>query len=127
MANPTKYNISGLIRGFKDFGLPFSNQIFNVTLAAATDTALNVPAPSGLGEINSSSNTKYLALFYYKADSEVWVALNATAAVPAGGAFAAATSIINPPWKLVKFGDVIHAFCTPGTDMAVEFFYISDA
>lgn len=127
MAMPTKYNISGFIKGSKDFGLPFSNRIFNATLNAATDTSLTVPLDTGLGEINSQKQPKYIALFTYAPGVKFYIALNAAASAPAGAGFAAATSVINPPWKLVQAGDVIHAKSTAGGDISVEFFYISEA
>lgn len=126
MTDLRQYNVSGFFRGFSDLGLPFS-KVFNATLAAATDTSLTVPVASGMGAINSQTQPKMLALFSYESAGDFWIALNATAAAPAGGAFADATSVLNPKYKVVQAGDVIHAFCTAGGNMSVEFFYISEA
>lgn len=127
MAGPTKYNISGFIKGSREFGLPFSNRSYSAALGAAADTTLAVPVDSGIGEINSTKMPKYIALFHYEPDAEVYVALNATAAVPAGPAFALTASVLNPEHKLVVGGDTLHFFSTAGANVSVEFFYISEA
>lgn len=126
MTDLRQYNVSGFFRGFSDLGLPFS-KVFNATLAAATDTSLTVPVVSGMGAINSQTQPKMLALFSYQSGADVWVALNTAASAPAGAAFADASSVLNPKYKVVQAGDVIHAKCTAGCSMSVEFFYISEA
>lgn len=102
-----------------DFGLTFSNLKFSASLAATTDTTLTIPAKA----------QRYKALIKVENNGLVWVALNATAAVPAGGTFAASTSeLINDNSTLcreVKAGDVLHFFtATAGTDVSVVLYAV---
>lgn len=127
MAAPTKYNISGKIKGVNGWGLPFGNRTFSVVLGAAANTTLAVPLDSAMGEINSQNLPKYLAIFHYEPDAQVWVANNETAVVAAGAAFSANASVLNPECKLVQAGDTLNFICTAGADVSVEFFYISEA
>ena len=127
MAKPTVYNISGMIKGVNGWGTPFCNNTFTSTLAANTDTSLSVPLDSGMGNINSQNNPKYLAVFTYAPSAKVWVALNTAAAAPAGAPLASSPSVLNPSCKIVQATDVIHMLCVAGADVCVEFFYISEA
>lgn len=101
-----------------DFGLTFSTEKFSATLAATTDTTLTVPgtAPS------------YKALMKAEPTATVYVAKNATAAVPGGVTFAATTSEMIPVngslCREVKAGDVLH-FYTAGTDIDVSVVFYS--
>lgn len=109
----TQYNLNSLTGCVNGFGLMFCDTKYSVTLGAATEATLTVPgaAPS------------YKAVFHYKPSSSVWIALNKTAAVPAGATFAATDSCLNPDCRIVKAGDVIHAIsATAATDVSVEFF-----
>ena len=69
-----------------DFGLNFSNQIYSCTLTASTDTVLTLPGTA----------PRFKAIIKASADATVYVAVNATAAVPAGDTFAATTSELIP-------------------------------
>jgi len=100
-----------------DFGLRFANLKYNASLAATTDTTLTVP----------SDAQRYKAVMKVENNGLVWVALNATAAVPVGGTFASTTSeLINDAKSLcreVKAGDVLHFYtATAGTDVSVVFY-----
>ena len=53
---------------------------------------------------------KYIAIFSYEPGSQVWVADNATAAIPVGASFASTTSELNPSARVVNAGDVVHFF-----------------
>lgn len=113
----TPYNINANIYGTNGFGLPFCDNIFTATLAAATEATVTVPG---------SGYTKYIAVFGYEI-AGVWVALNNTATVPAGATLVASKSELNPPAKYVKAGDVIHMItATAGTDVSVAFYTIQD-
>lgn len=91
-----------------DFGLGFASLKYSAALAATTDTALTIPGNA----------PRYKAII--KVDTNlVWVALNATAAVPAGTSFAATTSELipdnEPLCREVKAGDVLHFFTATAT------------
>lgn len=97
-----------------DFGFRFS-QLFSASLAATTDTTLTIPG----------NQSRYKALI--KVKNNTWVALNATAAVPAGGTFAATNSeLVLAATELcreVKAGDVLHFFtATASTDVSVALY-----
>ena len=100
-----------------DFGLRFAGAKYSCTVAITSDTTLTVPgtAPS------------YKALIKCMPAGKVWVALNATAAVPAGNTFASTTSEIltenQPICREVVAGDVIHFYsATATTDVSVVFY-----
>lgn len=125
----TQYNIDKNISGQNGFGLPFCDTIFTATLAVATDTALAVPATAAFGVPSSNQFNKWVAVIKYArsaAASAVFVAVNATAAVPAGAAFAASTSEIEPDAKHVKTGDTLHFFCAAAANVSVAFYAVQD-
>lgn len=102
-----------------DFGLLFADLKYSASLAATTDTTLTIPGKA----------QRYKAVIKVENNGLVWVALNATAAVPAGGTFAATTSeLINDAKSLcreVKAGDVLHFFtATAGTDVSVVLYAV---
>jgi hypothetical protein len=109
----TILNLGKDVKGFNTFGLPFCEDKYSVTLPASSAISLTVPAASA----------KYLAVFSYEAGSNVWVANNATAAVPAGATFAATTSERNPIAREVKGGDVLSVITSDtGVEMGVTFY-----
>lgn len=91
-----------------DFSLGFASLKYSAALAATTDTTLTIPG-------NAS---RYKAVIKVDANL-VWVALNATAAVPAGTSFAATTSELisdnNALCREVKAGDVLHFYTATAT------------
>lgn len=97
-----------------DFGSRFSNLKYSATLAATTDTSLTIPANA----------QRYKAVMKVKTNGLVWVAINETAAVPAGASFAETTSeLITDSKSLcreVKAGDVLHFYTgTANIDVSV--------
>ncbi len=126
MATSTQYKLQKDVAGYNGFGLQVSNQKFSASLAITTDTTLTVPSSGSLGAALDTVN-KFLALIQVEANLSVWMAVNATAAVPAGSTFAATTSelIIGSEYfaREVKAGDVLHFFApTAGTDISVVFY-----
>ena len=91
-----------------DFGLLFPDLKYSVALSATTDTTLTIPGNA----------PRYKAIIKIDANL-VWVALNATAAVPAGTTFAATTSELVSDNKTlcreVKAGDVLHFYTATAT------------
>lgn len=116
------YYINESLQGVNGFGSPFCPNVFTSTLAAATNTTLAVPNKTAIGMGVATTINTYLAVFSYAPGAKVWVAVNATAAVPAGAAFAASSSELNPPAKTVKATDVINMICTAGADVSVAFY-----
>lgn len=90
-----------------DFGSRFADLKYSSTLGAAADTVLTVPGDARRYKAIIKTNT-----------NGVWVALNGTAAVPAGAPFAATTSELVPAnyplCREVVEGDELHFFQTAG-------------
>lgn len=113
-------------KGSNDFGQQYSDQIYNATLAAATNTTLSVPGGGIMGGVTSyggsSNNNKMLAVI--RTSGNVWVAVNKTADVPAGASFAQDTSelVTNTLDKayLVNVGDVLNFFSPTATTPSVS-------
>ncbi|CAB4127706.1 hypothetical protein UFOVP93_44 [uncultured Caudovirales phage] len=101
-----------------DFGLIFPSLKYSVSLAETTDTTLTIPGAA----------PKYKALMKTSYNGVVWVALNATAAVPAGDTLAAVSSELldsNPLCREVKAGDVLHFYTeTANTIVSVVLYAI---
>ena len=124
-----QYNILEITKGVNGFGRQFPEIVYNARLAVTTDTTFTVPGGgiTGLPAFGGVSGVnRYLLIISYEsqasaANQHVFVALNGTAAAPAGGTFAAATSIINPEAIVVKAADVVHFFAvTANTDVSIE-------
>lgn len=125
----TSYNIDPNIQGVNGFGLPFCTQIFSVTLGVGADTTLAVPATAAIGAPSSNRFNKWVAVMSYSRSNQanpVFVAVNATAAAPAGGAFAATTSEIEPAAKHVKTGDTLHFISGAAAYVTVAFYAVQD-
>jgi heme/copper-type cytochrome/quinol oxidase subunit 2 len=100
-----------------DTGFRLASKLYSVTLAANTEETLTVPGTA----------PKWKAVITVKNDT--WFTVNATAAVPAGGTFAATTSeLIMPGQKLcreVNAADVIHVItATASTDVGIVFYAV---
>jgi hypothetical protein len=103
----TKFSMTRDINGYNGFGLMFADDKYSTTLASGVAQTLTIP----------SNASKWLAIFSYEPGGEVWVANNATAALP-GGTMAAATSEMNPTARQVKAGDIL-SFITPDTTLYI--------
>lgn len=119
----TKFSMTRDINGYNGFGLAFSDTKYSATLAAAGEKTITVPQGNTLGSGISTATHKFLAIFSFQPGANVWVALNATAAVPASASFTTTTSELNPTARYVSAGDVIH-FVTADTtaDVGVTFY-----
>ena len=121
----TQYNPNKSIQGINGFGLPFCDTIYSAALAANTDTAVTVPGNSPMGAIAANSKNKYVAVITSSA-AATYFAVNATAAKPVGGTFAAISSGMLPtgqPYaRYVNAADVLHFFSVAGSDVTVEFY-----
>jgi len=111
-----KLNLLRDIQGYPATSLnlrPFGPVSASATLAASTVETYTVP----------SSYENWALFISCSPTVNVWVSVNATAAVPAGGTFASSTSVRNPPGLLVKAGDVISIItATATTDVGLELF-----
>lgn len=119
MANLTPFELTRDVNGYNGFGLKPTNQAYSGTLAASTDTSLTIPTIDALGMSSSTSKARLIAIINADPGASVWVALNATAEVPAGASFAATLSALNPAAYEVKCGDILH-FITAATGVSVS-------
>ena len=127
MAQPIPYIINRAIAGtYGAYGNKFCTYNYTTTLAANTEATLTVPGISQMGTANSSSKAQWMAVFSYEAAKKVYVALNGTAAVPAGGTLVASTSSLNPAGRMVQEGDVIHVISAAIADLSIELFPVQE-
>jgi hypothetical protein len=123
MANPLDYNVNRQIQGVSGFGRQFPTIIYSATLAGSTEEHFTIPSSSVIGGMNSTyTNPRYLIVFGYKQATEFWVAINATAAVPAGGTFASSTAELLPSAYEVKAGDVVSVISAAGGDISISIY-----
>lgn len=114
------------VKGHNDFGQQYSDQIYNATLTAATNTQLTVPGGGMMGVMTSfgGTNNKNKMLAVIRTTGDVWVAVNKTADVPAAASFALDTSelVTNALDKayLVNVGDVLNFYSKAGTTPSVS-------
>lgn len=137
------YTINPKTRGINGFGLVPPDFIRAVKFDGTAEATLTVPgdlpmgAMGAMGSINPVGNVaklpkgrnKYIAIFQYGTEvpGDVWVAINATATVPATNAFAAINSQLHPTAYEVFATDVIHAQCSTANQvMSVAFWNIKD-
>lgn len=123
-----RYNISAVLKGINNFGNYFSDTVYTAKLAAATAASIIVPNTGAIGYPGTTNGiNKFVAVFSYdNAATDVWVALNQTAAVPAGSTFALSTSVLRPQARVVQGGDVL-SFISAGTpNISVEFYAIQE-
>lgn len=122
----TQYKLQKDVAGYNGFGLQVSNSKWTASLAASTDTTLTVPSAGSMGAPLNSVN-RFIAIITVEPGGSAWFALNAVAAIPAGGTFAASTSelIVGGQYfaREVKAADVLHFFtATASTDVSVVFY-----
>jgi hypothetical protein len=125
----TQYKLQKDVAGYNGFGLQFSDLKYSASLSASTDTTVTVPSSGSIGAPLNQVN-KFLAIIQVESDLSVWLAINATAAVPVGSTFALTTSdlIIGGEYYAVevKAADVMHFFApTAGTDILVKFYALA--
>jgi hypothetical protein len=113
-----------------EFGTQFSDTIFSATLVAAADTTVAVPLTAAKGAVAATSFNKFMAVISVGTAADCFVALNATAATPVGGTFAATTSELLPAGgkygKMVKSTDVIHLKSAGTPAVTVTFYAIQE-
>lgn len=124
----TRFSMTRDINSFNGFGLQFTDTAYSATLAATTDTTLTVPSGDSMGggSFPADNKPRLIAIFSFDPGEAVWVAIGATAAVPAGASFAATSSSLNPAAREVKGGDVLHFFTSASNVVVgVEFYWLT--
>lgn len=123
----TQYKSYNEVQTINEYGQAFCDQVYTATLTINTDTTVTVPGGATMGAPPAYVNNKYMAVIRTTANSSVWMAKNATAAVPAGATFAASTSeLINGTYAIAKYvqaGDVLHFFCASANVSVSVAFY----
>ncbi len=109
----TPFSLRRDINGYNGFGLVFSIDKYSCSIPLATEVTLTAPAAAA----------KYLAILSFEPGTSVWVAVNATAAPPAGVVFSATTSELNPVAREVNAGDVLHFYASgTASDVGAVFY-----
>lgn len=122
----TQYNVYNYVQGVNGYGLPVSNTVYSATLAANAEQTLTVPGGSGMGAAAAYQNNKFIAVMEMTAS--MLLAVNQTAEVPAGAAFAPTTSsLVYATARYVKAGDVLHFISqTANNTITVSFYAIQE-
>lgn len=113
----TLLNFQNDIKGANAYAPAFATNHFSATLTTGSEQTFTVPT----GNFNN-----YVLSFSYQPGTNVWVAVNTTAAVPAGGTFAATNSELNPSARRVQAADIIHCITDNATaEVGVSIYAIS--
>lgn len=105
----TQLNFGRDVQGMNAYAPQLSTNMYSASLGSGADDDITVP----------SNYMNWIAVFSYQPGSTIWVSINNTAAVPAGGTFAASTSFLAPAQLLVKAGDIISCINNSATDQDV--------
>ena len=97
------------VQGMNAYAPAPSDIIYSATLTSGSVEPITVP----------SSNENWIAVFSYEPGADIFVAVNATAAAPAGGTFASTTSFLLPAQYKLKAADVISLFNNSSTSQDV--------
>lgn len=118
-----QFNVNSFSTGVNGFGSQFAKIVYSATLPASTNKTLTVPGVDNAADPKVSV-PRYLAVFTYHPARNVYVKLNATATVPAGGDLAAGSELL-PSAKIVKAGDIINVItATASTDISIALYDI---
>ena len=123
---PTKLPLSANYNNLQNSDVFISDTIYSATLGASSDTTLAVPLTSDLGGSNTANVNYLVARIRHTPNKDIWFAVNATAAAPAGGSFASTTSELldnNVCEYKVKSGDILHFFTTASSAVVSVAFY----
>jgi hypothetical protein len=112
----TQFQMVRDVSGLNSFLRPPADTKYSCTLPTSSAVTLTIPLSFSKGAD---------VIFSYEAGSNVWVAINQTAAGPAGNTFASTTSARNPIGFQLKGGDVISIYTSDvGIDMGVEIYAV---
>ena len=85
-------NFAKDVQGFNTFASPISDNKYSATIAAAGNATITLPA----------SSPRWIVSFSYQPGSNIWVAFNGSAAVPAGATFASTGSELLPGSRVLN-------------------------
>lgn len=95
--------------GHSTNALAFTTDTKNVNLASLATSSITVP----------SSFSNWVMLISLGNSPQIWVAVNDTAASPAGGSFATTTSLLNPSQLKLRAGDVVNFYNAGGSTLPI--------
>jgi hypothetical protein len=118
----TKLNLARDVQGYNLQSMKFPTDIFTSTVPEASSIAVTTP----------SNFENWLAVISPQYGSEIWVALNTAATVPAGNTFASSTSVLLNPYYPFTFafqvvaGDTLNFYSVGATaDVSVAFYALA--
>lgn len=112
----TVLNFGRDVQGYNAFAPAFSTNRVSATLTSGSEKTFTIPADF----------QNWIISFSIQPGTNVWVALNATAAIPASASFTSTTSELNPGSRFVHANDVIHCVTDSTTsDVGVTFYAVT--
>lgn len=112
----TKLNFGRDVQGMNAYAPEFATNHYSASLANGDEEKLTVP----------SNFSEWIVAFSFQPGTNVWVANNATAEVPAGTTFVSTSSELNPGARKVFAGDILSFITNNATaDVGVSLYAIS--
>jgi hypothetical protein len=99
-------NFAKDVQGFNTFAAAFSDIKYSAKIASSGNATITIP----------STGENWVISFSFQPGSNIWIAVNTTAAIPAGATFAITQSELLPGARSVKSGDTINILNNGTTD-----------
>lgn len=112
MSLDTLTNNAIIAKAQDDFSATFADIKYSVSLAASTAQQITVPNELGLG-IQGKKNALVLAVIKIVVGKTVWVARNATAALPSGTIALCDEELVAPVMCRAVYGNDTLSFISP--------------
>lgn len=113
----TLLNFARDVQGLNTFAPYISQDNYSGTIASGAAQSITIP----------SNGQQWIAVLNYQFGSDIWVAVNHTAAQPAGATFASSNSILTPAQLRVNAGNTISCYNNSATaqDVSISLYAIA--
>lgn len=114
---PTQLNFGRDVQGYNAYAPALSADKYSAALASGANSSITVPGTA----------QRWIAVLSYQPGADIWVTVNGTAVVPAGGTFASVNSCLLPASLSVKAADTISCVnnSTTAQDVGISLYAVT--